>query len=116
MIGVSLAFFSKKERVGGSGSGSWKNGSDGSGFRFGSCAILLFYGIGATGSGVLDLVHITAQFLFTINRVTDSKSLWIFFKSFLQLKLHHVSDFRTTFDHDKGQKSAISGRRLHWVC
>ena len=24
-------------------------------------------------------------------------------------------DAQDTFDHDKGQKSAISGRRLHWI-
>ena len=27
---------------------------------------------------------------------------------------NYFSEFQDKFDHDKGQKSAISGRRLHW--
>ena len=35
-------------------------------------------------------------------------------KYFFQGRNVHQMLFQDTFDHDKGQKSAISGRRLHW--
>ena len=36
------------------------------------------------------------------------------FSSLLFFLDFFFSDVQDTFDHDKGQKSAISGRRLHW--
>ena len=35
-------------------------------------------------------------------------------KKDLDKNLVRLSSYQETFDHDKGQRSAISGRRVHW--